>query len=131
LYRIIKPALARNDVVICDRFTDASFAYQGAGRGIPRDKIKQLQIWVQGNLTPELTFLLDAPVETGLERAGKRSAPDRFESETVTFFNAVREEYLAIAKDEPERVTVIDATVNYENVQKQIYNVLQDKNYLC
>jgi dTMP kinase len=131
LHQIIKPALARNEVVICDRFTDASFAYQGAGRGIPKEKIKLLQNWVQGELHPDLTFLLDAPVETGLERAGKRSEPDRFESESMTFFNAVRQEYLKIAAAEPGRVVVIDATVDPAKVEKQIYSALQGKNYLC
>jgi dTMP kinase len=131
LHQIIKPALARNEVVICDRFTDASFAYQGAGRGIPKEKIKLLQNWVQDELHPDLTFLLDAPVETGLERAGKRSEPDRFESESMTFFNAVRQEYLKIAAEEPGRVVIIDATVDPAKVEKQIYSALQGKNYLC
>jgi dTMP kinase len=131
LHQIIKPALARKEVVICDRFTDASFAYQGAGRGIPREKIKLLQNWVQGELHPDLTFLLDASVETGLERAGKRSEPDRFESEPMAFFNAVRQEYLKIAAAEPDRVIVIDASVEPAKVEKQIYSALQGKNYLC
>jgi dTMP kinase len=129
LQQIIRPALQRNDVVICDRFTDASFAYQGAGRGIEKKKIEQLQEWVQGELRPEITFLLDAPVEIGLERAGKRSKPDRFESESMKFFNAVREEYLMIAKDEPGRVFVINATLSCENVQEQILTVLKNQNF--
>lgn len=131
LYQIIKPALARNEIVICDRFTDASFAYQGAGRGIPKEKIKLLQNWVQGELHPDLTFLLDAPVETGLQRAGKRSEPDRFESESMAFFNAVRQEYLRIAAEEPDRVIIIDAAVDAAKVEKQIYFELQRKSYLC
>jgi dTMP kinase len=131
LQRVIKPALARDEVLICDRFTDASFAYQGGGRGISREKIKQLQIWVQGDLRPDLTLLLDAPPETGLARAGKRSEPDRFESEAVKFFDSVRQEYLRMAKEEAERIAVIDATLDYENVQKQIHQVLTAKKYLC
>ncbi len=131
LHRIILPALERNDVVICDRFTDASFAYQGGGRGIHKDKIRQLQHWVQGELKPNLTLLLDAPVELGLERAGKRSKPDRFESEALSFFNAVREEYLSIAREEPERLVVIDASAEHKNVQKQIHAALKDKKLLC
>jgi dTMP kinase len=131
LQQIIRPALQRNDVVISDRFTDASFAYQGAGRGIEKKKIEQLQDWVQAELRPEITFLLDAPVEIGLERAGKRSEPDRFESESMNFFNAVREEYLTIAKDEPERVFVIDATLSCDNVQHQISTVLKKLGFPC
>jgi dTMP kinase len=131
LHSVIRPALAQNNVVICDRFTDASFAYQGAGRGISKEKIQQLQKWVQGDLHPDLTFLLDAPVETGLQRAGLRGKPDRFESESIAFFNAVRQEYLSIAKDEPGRIVVIDAVADAVTVQKQIYESLLDKKYLC
>ncbi len=131
LRRIIEPALARKEVLICDRFTDASFAYQGGGRGIAREKIKQLQIWVQGNLVPDLTLLLDAPAETGLARAGMRSTPDRFESEAHRFFEAVRKEYLLMAKQEPDRIAVIDASADIENVQNQIYKIIRAKRYLC
>lgn len=131
IQRIIEPALARGEVVISDRFTDASFAYQGGGRGIPKEKIKQLQIWVQGDLQPDLTLLLDAPVELGLARAGKRSEPDRFESEAGKFFESVRREYLLMAKEEPARIVVIDAAQSYEQVQEQILQALQVKQYLC
>ena len=85
LQRVIKPALTRDEVVLCDRFTDASFAYQGGGRGIAKNKIQQLKTWVQGDLQPDPTLLLDVPVEIGLSRAGKRGELDRFESETVDF----------------------------------------------
>jgi len=131
LQRIIEPALARDEVLICDRFTDASFAYQGGGRGIPCEKIKQLQIWVQGRLEPDLTLLLDAPASTGLARAGLRGEPDRFESETHRFFEAVREEYLLMAKREPERIAVIDASADIDMVQNQIYEQIMAKHYLC
>ena len=131
LKRIIQPSLARGEVLICDRFTDASFAYQGAGRGIARDKIQQLKTWVQGDLKPDLTILLDTSVETGLARAGKRGSPDRFESETLGFFEAIRQEYLSIARAEPERVSVIDATPDYETVQNLIKDTLEARGYLC
>lgn len=131
LQRIIEPALGRGEVVISDRFTDASFAYQGGGRGIPKEKIRQLQIWVLGDLQPDLTLLLDAPVETGLGRAGKRSEPDRFESEAGKFFDSVRREYLLMAKEQPERIVVINAAQSYEQVQEQILQTLQVKQYLC
>ncbi|MFT5133270.1 MAG: dTMP kinase [Gammaproteobacteria bacterium] len=129
--RIIEPALARNEVVICDRFTDASFAYQGGGRGISRERIEQLKIWVQGDLQPDLTLLLDAPVEIGLARAGRRGEPDRFESETISFFESIRQEYLSMAKTESKRIAVIDATPDAETVQRQIHEILRSRNYLC
>ncbi len=131
LQRVIEPALARNEVVICDRFTDASFAYQGGGRGIDREKIRQLQTWVQGNIQPDLTLLLDCPVKIGLARAGKRGALDRFESETIGFFESIRQEYLALAQEEPDRIVVIDATSELQAVQNRIQETLRAKDYLC
>ncbi|MCU7845790.1 MAG: dTMP kinase [Candidatus Thiodiazotropha sp. (ex Monitilora ramsayi)] len=122
----IVPALEAGTWVLCDRFTDASYAYQGAGRGIARERIAKLEDYVQGDLRPDLTLLLDLPVETGLERAGNRSAPDRFEKEAVGFFERVRRGYLQIAADEPERVRIIDASPALEQVQQQISTVLQD-----
>jgi dTMP kinase len=110
---------------LCDRFTDASFAYQGAGRGLSLEKIAELQQFVQGSLRPDLTLLLDLPVDTGLERAGKRSEPDRFESEQRDFFEKVRTGYLRIAAREPERVQVIDAAPALDQVQAQIKTVIQ------
>ena len=126
LHRKILPALEAGIWVLCDRFTDASYAYQGAGRGISRERIAVLENYVQGDLRPDLTLLLDLPVEIGLERAGKRSAPDRFEKEAVGFFEQVREGYLAIAAGEPERVKVIDASPALDEVQAQIARVLGD-----
>jgi dTMP kinase len=131
LKRIIEPALARKEIVICDRFTDASFAYQGGGRGIPGEEIQKLKMWVQNGLEPDLTLLLDAPVEIGLARAGKRSEPDRFESETLHFFESIRQEYLLMATAEPERICVIDAVPDLESVQRQIHDTLLAKYYLC
>ena len=120
LQRKIEPALADGTWVVCDRFTDATYAYQGAGRGIDIKRIAQLEQWVQGNLRPDLTLLLDLPVEVGLARAGKRSAPDRFESEAKQFFEAVRNGYLDIARQQPQRIKVIDASRPLAEVQVQL-----------
>lgn len=116
----IRPALERGAWVVCDRFTDATFAYQGAGRGIDTSHISALESWLQQGLRPHMTILLDADVEVGLERAGKRGDLDRFEREDVQFFARVRAGYLAIARREPERVKVIDADRELEAVQKDI-----------
>jgi len=116
----IKPALDVGKWVLCDRFTDATYAYQGYGRGIPLEKIASLENWVQGALRPDLTLLMDLPVEVGMERAGKRSAPDRFESEAWDFFERIRKGYLSIAAEQPSRVKVIDASQDLANVQAQI-----------
>ena len=124
LQRIILPALEKGSWVVCDRFTDASYAYQGAGRGISKQRIAILEQFVQGGLRPDLTLLLDLPVEVGLARAGNRSTPDRFESETGAFFEKVRQGYLQIAAAEPARVKVIDASTALEQVQQQIEAVL-------
>jgi len=120
LNRKICPALEGGTWVLCDRFTDATYAYQGGGRGISTERIQVLEQWVQGDLRPDLTLILDLPVEIGLDRAGKRSAPDRFESEVTCFFEDVRCAYLAIAEAEPERVKVIDASLSLSEVQAQI-----------
>jgi dTMP kinase len=127
LQEIIVPALKENKVVICDRFTDASYAYQGGGRGIPVERIRALEHWVQRDLRPDLTLLLDVCVETGLNRAGSRSEADRFESEAMHFFEKVRKAYLDIARAEQERVSIIDASGTIEEVQHEILKVLQDK----
>jgi dTMP kinase len=120
---VIQPALAAGTWVVCDRFTDASRAYQGGGRGIPLDDINQLARWVMGDLKPDLTILLDAPVETGMSRAGQRGDPDRFEVERSEFFSRVREAYLQLAKAEPERFVVVDATQDLESVQRDISKI--------
>ena len=122
----ILPALEAGTWVLCDRFTDASYAYQGAGRGIADERIALLENYVQGALRPDLTLLLDLPVETGLARAGSRSLPDRFEQETRDFFERVRQGYLTIAAAEPARVKVIDAAPDLAQVQRQISRVIQD-----
>jgi dTMP kinase len=120
LAKTIRPALEAGAWVLCDRFTDATFAYQGGGRGVPRPRIALLEGLVQGDLRPDLTLLFDLPVTIGLNRARGRSAPDRFEAETVAFFDAVRAEYLAIAGREPERVRVIDAEGAQAAVQRLV-----------
>ncbi len=120
LAQIIEPALEAGHWVLCDRFTDASYAYQGGGRGIPQDKIAALESWVQRGMEPDLTLLLDLPIEVGLERAGRRSEPDRFESEQQAFFQSVRRCYLEIAAKAPARVKVIDASQELTLVQQQI-----------
>jgi dTMP kinase len=124
LKRKIIPALNAGQWVLCDRFTDATYAYQGGGRGISAERIAQLETWVQGTLRPDLTLLLDLPVAAGMARAGKRSAPDRFEREQRVFFDQVRACYLDIAQREPGRMKIIDAAVSLTAVQQQIGRVI-------
>ncbi|MCG7913773.1 dTMP kinase [Candidatus Thiodiazotropha endoloripes] len=124
LQQKIKPALQQGQWVLCDRFTDASYAYQGAGRGLASDRIASLEQFVQGELRPDLTLLLDLPVEQGLARAGQRSEPDRFEKQEMSFFEKVRAGYLEIAAREPHRVKIIDASKPLETVQQQIDHVV-------
>lgn len=126
LARVIRPALEAGEWVLCDRFTDATYAYQGGGRGIANQRIAALEEWVQGALRPDLTLLLDLPVAEGLQRAGQRSVPDRFESEQAAFFERVRQAYLVLAQQYPARYRVIDAAQSLETVQKRIHNVLTD-----
>jgi len=125
LASVISPALESGKWVLCDRFTDASYAYQGGGRGIAWDRIRVLEQWVQGGLRPDLTLLLDLPVDMGLERAEQRSEPDRFEREAEAFFGRVRDAYLQIAADEPERVRLVDASLPLPQVQAQITIALE------
>ena len=125
IQQVIKPALQENKWVVCDRFTDATYAYQGGGRGIDMKRIAQLEAWVQGELKPDLTLLLDLPVAAGLQRAGARSAPDRFEQEQQAFFERVRTTYLQRAEQFPQQYRIIDAAPALEQVQAQIKSVLQ------
>jgi dTMP kinase len=125
IQQIIRPALAAGHWVLCDRFTDASYAYQGCGRGVDKQRIALLANWVQQDLTPDLTLLLDIPVEQGLQRAKQRSAPDRFEAETSDFFTQVRAEYLRLAACDPNRVTRVDATRSLSQVQQHIQQAIQ------
>ncbi|MDH3871815.1 MAG: dTMP kinase, partial [Gammaproteobacteria bacterium] len=110
LARVIRPAVEAGQWVLCDRFTDATYAYQGGGRGLDTDKIAALEQLVQGDFRPDLTLLLDVPVAIGLERASNRSTPDRFEQEQVEFFERVRQAYLDMARTHDGRYRVIDAS---------------------
>ncbi len=116
----IRPALNAGKWVVCDRFTDSSRAYQGAGRGLPLETVDQLAEWVHGDLWPDLTILLDAPVEVGMARAGNRSKPDRIEQEEYAFFARVREHYLQLAAAEPDRFVVLDTTRELVDVQADV-----------
>lgn len=119
---LIEPALARGAWVLCDRFTDASYAYQGGGRGLSASLIDALPPLAHPALQPDLTLLLDAPVAVGLARAGARpgAAPDRFESERQEFFERVRDAYLSRARREPHRIRIVDATGTVDEVQRAV-----------
>jgi dTMP kinase len=117
---VIQPALTNGTWVICDRFTDSSRAYQGGGRGLPQKYINLLADWVQGDLRPDLTILLDAPVEIGMSRVEQRSDPDRFEIERSEFFTRVRESYLSLAAAEPDRFFIVDATQDLDTVKQAV-----------
>ncbi len=127
LRNLVRPALARGEWVVCDRFTDASRAYQGAGRGVPGEWIEQLVAAVHTDLQPDCTLLLDLPVSMGLARAKARSgAPsDRFEQESEAFFERVRAAYLDLARREPDRIRVVDASRSLPEVEQQVVTVLQ------
>lgn len=127
LNTVIRPALESGIWVLSDRFTDATFAYQGFGRGLSLQTIQQLESLVQGELQPALTLLLDIDIETGLERASARAELDRFESEELAFFQRVRSGYLNRANAEPERFAIVDAGQSLEKVQADIARQLQDK----
>ena len=117
LDNLIRPALARGEWVLCDRFTDATHAYQGGGRGVDRKRIEQLAQAVHGDLNPDCTILLDVPVRVGLERMqARRGAIDRFEVESAQFFDRVRNRYLELARAAPQRFRVVDATVDLDRV---------------
>ncbi|KAB7627612.1 dTMP kinase [Alkalilimnicola sp. S0819] len=120
LDKCIRPALAQGRWVLCDRFTEASLAYQGGGRGLGRERVAALEQWLQGELRPDLTLLLDVPVEQGLARAAKRGALDRFEQERLDFFERAREVYLTLARDYPQRIRLIDASRPQEQVLAQL-----------
>lgn len=120
----INPALQKGKFVLCDRFTDATYAYQGGGRGIANERIAILEQWVQGDLRPDLTILFDIPVETGLARANSRSAPDRFEQEKIEFFERVRSAYLEAANSQPQRFRIIDASKPLDDVRSQLSDTI-------
>ena len=125
LASVIKPALETGQWVLCDRFTDASYAYQGGGRGINVERIAQLENWVQGDLRPDVTLLMDVPVEVGMSRVQSRGAKDRFEEERLEFFNRIRQTYLMLAKQNPHRYVVIDSSGTLEQVTQQLENFVK------
>lgn len=129
--QVIKPSLEKGEWVLSDRFTDATFAYQGAGRGISWSRIQQLEQYVLGDLCPDLTILLDLPVEVGMERVMQRGKPDRFEQEKLDFFDRVRQGYHHRLRAEPDRFALIDASQSLGNVQQQIAAALTEKLDIC
>lgn len=120
LQECVFPALERGEWVLCDRFTDATYAYQGSGRGLDSARIGQLEDWVQAGFQPHRTLLFDLPVDVGMRRAGERGALDRFEQEQSAFFERVRAGYLERARRFPERFRVIDAGQPLAGVQAQL-----------
>lgn len=126
--QMIKPALSRGDWVVSDRFTDSSLAYQGAGRGLSFEKLNVLKDWVQGDLVPDRTILLDAPIEVGLARIQSRSK-DRIEEETVEFFNRIRDFYLQCAVNDPDRYRIVKADQSIEKVQQDVVVIMQEVIY--
>jgi len=125
--RTVRPALERGEVVVCDRFTDATLAYQGGGRTIAEPILTTLNDWATGGIKPARTYLLDVPVELGLERAKRRTAdgPDRIEKESRAFFEAVRARYLEVARREPERIVVLRGTDPKEKLAHHIWTDVQ------
>ena len=122
---VIRPALIAGTWVVSDRFVDASRAYQGGGRGVPIERVNLLADWVLGDLQPDLTILLDAPVETGLARTGKRGDPDRLDSERSEFYERVRQAYLELAASEPDRFVIVDAAGDLDDVRAAIDEIAE------
>lgn len=123
--QVIEPALARGEWVVCDRFVDASFAYQGGGRGLSWKKLEELAAWVLGDLQPDLTLIFDAPVAIAQQRLhAATSQPDRFEQEHAAFFERVRDAYLRIAAENPVRVRLVDATQTPHIINKVLENIV-------
>ena len=117
----IRPALARGEIVITDRYFDSSVAYQGAGRELSMDEVRDLSLWAVGGLLPDLTILLDLPAEVARSRRNKTGTePDRLESEKIEFFERARQAYLKLASDEPNRFLVVDASAEVEQMQEII-----------
>ncbi len=129
MQEVILPALSSGKIILCDRFTDASYAYQGGGRGIDASRINLLEKWVQGDLRPNLTLLFDLDVSIGMQRTKKRSDADRFEREEIIFFEKIRNTYLERAKKDPQRFRIINSASSLENVKEQIVSILKD--FLC
>jgi dTMP kinase len=127
LHALIRPALEQGKDVVCDRFVDASYAYQGAARGLGRDKVALLQQLTLGSLEPDLVLLLDLPPEQGLQRAKRRGDENRFEAETLEFMRKVRQEYLRRAQEAPARYAVIDAAKPVDAVAAELLKVLETR----
>ncbi|KVD83845.1 thymidylate kinase [Burkholderia sp. ABCPW 14] len=121
---VIEPALARGDWVVSDRFTDATFAYQGGGRGLPRDKLEALERWVQGGFQPDLTVLFDVQPQVASARRGAVRMPDKFESESDAFFARTRAEYLRRAQEAPHRFAIVDSSEPIPQIRKKLEGVL-------
>ena len=124
LHTVIRPALESGDWVLSDRFTDATFAYQGGGRGIAQGRIAALEEWLQGDLRPDLTLLLDVAVETGMARIAARGQADRFERESGAFFQRIRDNYLQRAAAEPHRFRRIDASASVQQVSRSVLDAV-------
>lgn len=124
LQQVILPALARGAIVLSDRFTDASYAYQCGARGLPLAKMQALETWVQGDLQPDITLLFDVPVEVSLQRLAGARTPDKFEAQGIEFFAKLRAQYLARAAQYPQRFRVIDASRSLEEVKKTVEEII-------
>ncbi|MCW5626777.1 MAG: dTMP kinase [Burkholderiales bacterium] len=127
LTEVVWPALAKGQWVLCDRFTDATFAYQGGGRGIDETRIEALAQWVHPGFAPDLTLLFDLSTTIAADRAGQRAAPDRFEAEAEAFHRRVRDAYRHRAEREPHRFAVIDASSSVDVISKQLEDILSDR----
>jgi dTMP kinase len=121
---IIEPALARGAWVLSDRYTDATFAYQCGGRGVSATKVEQLEQWVQGSLQPDLTLLFDVPVEISAKRLAGAREPDKFEQESIEFFSRIRENYLARAREYPQRFHIVDADRTIEKIENSLEDII-------
>jgi dTMP kinase len=130
LDQVIRPALNAGKTVLCDRFTDSTYAYQGGGRGIEQEKINKLVELVHPDLQPDMTLLFDLPVTTGLARVQSEGEVDRFESETNAFFESIRITYLGIAEAEPDRMKIINADNDVSTVQQMIKKIMEESG-LC
>ncbi len=125
LQQVILPALAQGKSVLCDRFTDATFAYQSGAKGLSGQKVADLERWVQDQTQPHMTLLFDVPVEVSQARLSNARSPDKFERESAEFFKRIREAYLARAQANPQRIVIIDANQSIAQVQQQIRLALQ------
>jgi dTMP kinase len=124
---VIIPALQRKEIVLCDRFTDASYAYQGGGRGVSLELLRDMERWIHGGLQPDLTLYFDLPVEVARDRVAGIKTPDRFERQDATFFQRVRSAYLERAREAPWRIVIIDAGQPVSDIQRKLETVFQNQ----